>query len=213
MSIIDMTCGGAVTRNVVSGGQFFQGPQVRVIHPDTRLVTITVGGNDVGYIGDLSQLAARHTHTVFGRLVASFWGGPRTTRGFDAFGSELTATLRAVQAKAPQATIVVATYPTIVPREGTCARLGLTPDEAALMRKVGDDLAATTRSIAARRGALVVDMNTLGAAHDACSAVPWTRGWTNGGIAPFHPTLAGARATAKAIDNVLAAQAAQDRSR
>jgi hypothetical protein len=46
-------------------------------------------------------------------------------------------------------------------------------------------------------------MNAIGAAHHACSPTPWTRGWTNAGAAPFHPTLLGAQATAEAISRAI----------
>ena len=209
LAIVDMSCGGAVTSHVLRGGQFFQRAQISAITRQTQLVTMTVGGNDISYIGDLSQLAARHTHTLFGRLVALFWKGPRTDRGYEALQRNLLATLRAIRAKAPFSTIVVATYPTIVPRVGTCTTLGLTEAEAASMRSVGDQLAAVTKSVATRGGAILVDMNALGVTHDACSPFPWTRGWTNGGIAPFHPTLAGAVATAQAIAAAIANQPMQ----
>lgn len=205
LSIIDMTCGGAVTDHLLKGGQFFQGPQIRALTPQTRLVTITVGGNDVAYAGDLSMLAARHTDTLFGRGVRLFWGGPRSTEARDFPGLErrLLALLAAIHARAPAARIVIATYPAIMPATGTCPQIALTAAEAAQMREVGDRLAATTRAAAARGDALVVDMNGLGREHDACSAAPWTRGWGDGGIAPFHPTALGAEATARAITSVL----------
>lgn len=205
LSIVDMSCGGAVTRHVLEGGQFFQGPQIRTIGRETRLVTITVGGNDVGYIGDLSQLAARHSGTFFGWLVRRYWKGPKKpeARDFAGLRAELLATLREAHRRAPAATIVVATYPAILPPAGTCRLLGLTVAEADLMRQVAEPLAATTRSAATESGAMLVDMQVIGAAHHACSDAPWTRGWTNGGVAPFHPTLAGAHATAEAIARAL----------
>ena len=116
----------------------------------------------------------------------------------------MDAVLRAVHARAPNAVIVVATYPTILPHIGTCMALGLGEDDVALMRQVGDRLAATTRAAAADGGAIVVDMHRLGEGHDACSTSPWTGGWKNNGPAPFHPTQAGANATARAIEAVLA---------
>jgi hypothetical protein len=48
-----------------------------------------------------------------------------------------------------------------------------------------------------------VDMNALGVAHNACSDLPWTRGWTNAGAAPFHPTPLGAAETAKVISSAI----------
>jgi hypothetical protein len=46
-------------------------------------------------------------------------------------------------------------------------------------------------------------MNALGTAHHACSQTPWVRGWTNASGAPFHPTLAGAEATARAVSEAV----------
>ena len=201
LSIVDMSCGGATTRNLLDGGQFFQGPQIRTITNETRLVTITVGGNDVGYIGDLSLLAARNSDTVFGWLVKQFWSGPKQPGGRNLAGlrQELTATLRAIRARAPGARIIVATYPTILPPAGTCLNIGLSEAEAEVMRGVGDQFAAVTKSAARQGGALIADMHQLGADHHACSAVPWVSGWKDGGVAPFHPTLQGAEATAAAV--------------
>lgn len=206
LAIVDMSCGGAMARHLLRGGQVFQGPQIRTISPATRLVTITVGGNDVGYVGDLSLLAARKAKSPFGWLVRTLWKGPKSPHERDYAGlqEQLQATLKAVRAQAPGATIVVATYPALVPRAGTCARIGLTDAEAALMREVGDRLAETTRSAARDGGALLVDMHIEGAANNACSAAPWTSGWPSANGAPFHPTQLGAEATAHAISESLA---------
>jgi lysophospholipase L1-like esterase len=205
LPIVDMSCGGAVTRHILAGGQFFQGPQLRVIDEHTRLVTITVGGNDVGYIGDLSMLAARRTNTTLGWLVRHLWHGPKTDdqRHYDRLRADLISTIRAIRNRTPEALVVVATYPTILPASGACAQLDLSNSETDQMRAVAARLASTTKDAAAQAGALLVDMNQLGAGHDACSVEPWTNGWANGGIAPFHPNLRGATATAMAIADAL----------
>lgn len=203
LQLVDMACGGAVTRNVLLGGQFFQGAQLRVLTRQTRLVTLTVGGNDIGYVGDLSLLAARKDKTVMGALTRAFWKGPATSRPYAQLHDELLATFRAVREKAPEAILVVATYPTILPPTGTCDRLGLTADEADQMRAVAAGLAEATRAAAQEVGAVLVDMHVLGAAHNACARDPWTTGWKDAGPAPFHPTAAGAKATAQAISAAL----------
>ena len=197
LSIVDMSCGGAKTTHLLNGGQFFQGPQIRTIDRRTRLVTITVGGNDIGYVGDMSLLAARHSDSAWGWLVRHFWSGPSRNRNWARLEKELVATIRAIHARSPNATVVVATYPTILPATGTCERVSLSSSEANLMRAVGERFAGVSRSAAMKSGAIFVDMNKLGASHDACSAEPWTNGYS--GIAPFHPTLLGAKATASAI--------------
>lgn len=205
LNIIDMSCGGAVTSHVLRGGQYFQGPQIRTITGETRLVTLTSGGNDIGYIGDLGLLSLRKQHTLFGWMARTLWKGPKPpqARDFPKVRADLLATLAAIHKQAPKATVVVATYPAILPPSGTCDLLRLSTAEADLMRQVGDRLAETTRAAAKDGGAILVDMHTLGAAHNACAAIPWTRGSKNGGVAPFHPTLAGAAATAEAVSNVI----------
>jgi lysophospholipase L1-like esterase len=205
LSIVDMSCGGAVTRHVLRGGQFFQGPQIRTITADTQLVTLTAGGNDIGYIGDLGLLSLRKARTPLGWLARTLWKGPKPVAGRDwsRLQADLVATLQAIHARAPRARVVVATYPAILPPSGTCPLLNLTAAEADLMRGVAARLAEATRAAAQAGGATLVDMNRLGAAHNACAPEPWTRGATNGGLAPFHPTLAGTQATAVAISTAL----------
>ena len=201
MPIVDMTCGGAVTANLLHGGQFFQGPQIRTITPQTRLVTITVGGNDVNFVGDMSMLSLRRADSVTGWLARRLWSGPKTEaeRDFTKLHRELVELIGAIRKQAPSARIVVATYPTVLPAKGTCAQLGLSVAEVDLMRGVETELASVTRAAAKQGGAILVDMNALGAAHNACAATPWTHGVAAFSDAPFHPTLAGAKATAAAI--------------
>ena len=203
LDIVDMSCGGATTSHVLNGGQFFQGPQTRVVGSETRLVTITVGGNDIGYIGDLSMLAARRGHTLFDWTSRQFWKGPRKKRDYQTVEQQLSDVLAFIHRHAPRARIVLATYPAILPSSGTCPRLQLSAEAVQDLRAVADRLAEVTRDAAEKGGALLVDMNKLGVQHNACSPHPWTSGWTNGGIAPFHPTLAGATATARAIASAL----------
>ncbi len=201
LSIVDMTCGGAKTQHLIKGGHFFQGPQVRTIKKQTQLVTITVGGNDVGYSSDLSLLAARNSETLFGWGVRQFWRGPKLAdqRDYAGLSGELVSTIRLIQKKAPKAIIVLASYPAILPPSGTCPRLGLSNLDAELMRDVANRFAATSRAAAEITGVRFVDMHSLGAKNHACSVLPWTYGWANAGLAPFHPTKRGARATANAI--------------
>lgn len=201
LTLVDMTCSGSVTRHVLTGGQFFQDAQIRTLGPNTRLVTLTVGGNDVGFVRDLYLLAARKSDSVTGSLIRQFWSGPPgiERRDYAKLEAEMTALLQTIRSRSPAATVIVATYPTVLPAHGTCPQLRLSNAEVALMRQVESKLAAVTRKAARNGGAKIVDMNALGAKHHACSSSPWTKGWGPIGASPFHPSLAGAQATADAI--------------
>lgn len=190
-SFTDMTSSGATVRHVLHGGQMMLGPQIDALGADTRLVTLTAGGNDVGYVGDLIAMAS-------GKGVE-----PATARDFATLEGSLRATLREIRERSPKARIVVVTYPAILPDRGTCPSVGITEEQAAPMRAVAEKLARTTRAAAAGAGATIVDMAALSRGHNACGKVPWVNGFKPGTGAGFHPTRAGAQATAQTIGRVI----------
>ncbi len=205
LSLEDMTCSGATTTQVLRGGQYFGGPQIDAVSENTQLVTLTTGGNDVSYVGDLTSLAARSRRGVVDSLlrVRPKHLKPAQDRAFPKLHSELLATLREIRRRAPHARILVVTYPAILPPSGTCPKLGINATEAVVMRQVGDLLAEVTRTSAQEAAVSVIDMAKLSQGHDACSATPWVNGATPAQGAKFHPTLAGASATAAEIRNAL----------
>ncbi|UVO53648.1 SGNH/GDSL hydrolase family protein [Sphingomonas sp. SUN039] len=200
-SFSDMSSSGSTVQHVLHGGQMLLGPQIDALGPDTRLVTLTAGGNDVGYVGDLTAMAYANRGGVVGVLVGVFWKGakPLAERKFSELESNLTATLAEIRKRSPRARIVVVTYPTILPDSGTCATLGISKEQADLMRAVGVKLAEATRTAAIKAGVITVDMASRSQGHDACSSDPWVNGFRPKAGADFHPTLAGARATAQAV--------------
>jgi lysophospholipase L1-like esterase len=205
LPLVDVSCSGATSVHVLNGGQYFQAPQLDAIDGRTELVTITIGGNDLAYVGDLTVLAAGKADTFVGWLARQVRREPMAAdaRNYDAVRDHLVAIVEGIRARAPQARIVFVTYPTILPPNGTCDAIAISADEAAIMRAVGDRLAAMTGEVAAETGALFVDMHALGVGHDACSAEPWVNPWHEPQGAMFHPTLAGAEATARAIAEAL----------
>ncbi len=204
-SLTDMTSSGSTVAQILNGGQMLLGPQINALGPDTQLVTLTAGGNDVKYVGDLIALAFGNRRGVLSKVVRRLNKEvrPVNERDFGAFETNLTATILEIRRRSPQAGIVIVTYPTILPALGTCSTLGVTADQATLMRSVADKLAQVTRDTVESVGATIVDMAVLSAGHDACSAEPWVNGFRPATGADFHPTLAGARATAQAILKII----------
>ena len=201
-SFTDMTSSGSTMAQVLHGGQEGLGPQVDALGPDTMLVTLTAGGNDIHYVGDLMKMAERQPGSGDGQPTHSLPSDvvrPATVQELAVLRTTFDETLHEIARRSPKARIVVVTYPLILPRTGTCLRLGLTDDEVDAMRTVGDRLAQVTRAAALAANATVVDMATLSAGHDACAVMPWVNGHNPKVGAPFHPTLAGAKATANAV--------------
>lgn len=200
LSLLDASCSGATTRHVLRGGQFFQPAQLDALDNSTELVTLTAGGNDVGYIRDLLLLAKRRKRRLAAALLRLLWRGPKAPelRDFAGLRASFDAIFAEIGRRAPRARVVAVTYPAVLPREGTCPKIGISEEEAALMRAVADRLAEVTCAAASAAGAAVVDMASLSAGHDPCSEMPWVFGDEPNAPA-FHPTLSGAEATAREI--------------
>ena len=201
LPLVDVSCSAATTEHLLHGGQYFQGAQLRAVTTATQLVTITSGGNDVGYVGDLSAFAAQQDPSLTSRLAGLALGIPVADRhrDFAKVRRDLVAVVQAIRQRAPRARVILITYPRILPPTLPCKRLNMTEMQVAAMRKVGDALAGATRAAAADSDVLLVDMDRLGAGHHACSADPWVNGWRDPQGRAFHPNLRGARATASAI--------------
>src|SRR5689334_20260503 len=52
-NLTDASCSGATTANVLTDSQSGQPPQVSAVTSTTKVVTVTIGGNDVDYLGSL----------------------------------------------------------------------------------------------------------------------------------------------------------------
>lgn len=209
LSLTDLSCSGATATHLLNGGQMFLGPQIDGLAADTELVTMTIGGNDISYVGDLTFLAGRKSASLLGRVMRLMSNDPaqRPQRDYAALEQIFAKILREIRNRSPRVQIVVVTYPVILPPAGTCPKLALTEVEAAEMRVVGERLAGVTRKVAQQEGATLIDMQRLGVGHDACSASPWVNGWVDPAGTPFHPTLSGAKAIAEEIAKATSAQA------
>ncbi|WIE77102.1 SGNH/GDSL hydrolase family protein [Curtobacterium sp. MCSS17_007] len=133
LDLTDVTCAGATSRDVVSGYQF-RGvpPQVRALSDRTRLVTLTIGGNDADLFGTAAScLALSPIGPVFSGRDAPSCRSTLVHDGVDDLDVRIRSrvalgiadTLAAVRRAAPNAVVVLVGYPAIFPdAEHTPAR-------------------------------------------------------------------------------------------
>jgi len=200
LRLVDMSCSGSTTTHVLQGGQMLLGAQLAAIGPKTKLVTITSGGNDVGYIGDLMAASGQ-----MGRLGA-WWAGPPQpveARPFATVSQNFEKTVVHIRKVAPNAKVVIVSYPEILPVSGNCPATGVNDQHAQISRDVATRLAAITNPAAAKASAADVDMETASVGHDACSSRPWTNGAIVEQGTAFHPNAAGAAAVAERVAAVM----------
>lgn len=217
LSLTDVTCSGATTADVLEGGQYFLPAQVDALVRDTRLVTVTVGGNDVAFLGNLTGRTCRS-----GELST-----PAAWRALGACDvvddSEVAAALRrlpdalrdvveAVRRRSPTATVVLVDYQAVLPEQGGCDRLPLRRGGFEHGRSVQTRLNRVIADVAEAAGVEHVSAHAATVGHDLCARDPWVspyafpRSPLSFAPIPYHPTRSGVAATADAIEQHLRGQ-------
>jgi lysophospholipase L1-like esterase len=206
LNLVDVSCSGAKTVHVTGPWNELP-PQIEAVTADTRLVTVTIGGNDVGFIGGL--IAAACAHAPAPPPGAPGGRCPPVAAPTEADWSAMEAGLgeiaSQVRKRAPMARLMFVQYVPTVARSA-CLAVPLNADELAAAIVMADRLKAVTAKLARIWGADVVDPAGDGTAHDPCAAEPWATGFPLPGgspFVPFHPNLAGMTAIANEIDRVL----------
>jgi lysophospholipase L1-like esterase len=205
--LTDVSCSGATTAHLLGPWDELP-PQLDAVDSATRLVTVTIGGNDLGY---MTVLGAGACHGApAGRTCRDAPPTPSDS-AYVALQQRLTAIARRVQQQAPQARLVFVQYFTVMPPTGSCAAMPLNDADAAAARTMARRLAEVTARAAASTGADVLPLDSLSASHHACAADAWSNGdlgtaTPTDGVS-FHPRQSGMTAAARALHQLL------DRSR
>ncbi len=196
--VTSRACSGATTADVVDAEQHpGVGLQLDAVAPGTDLVSITIGGNDLGFGPVMSDC-------VFGRQPCSRLDD-RVERAMSALPARLARIYRDIRARAPGARLVVVGYPHLVADPDrfdvdSCPALvgpfsgglRIDPGEVRWLRAKADRLGAVVRRAAEEAGAGYVDVATAFAGHEACTPEPWVEGVAVPQVAlSFHPNAAG----------------------
>ncbi|MEV6592353.1 SGNH/GDSL hydrolase family protein [Streptomyces acidicola] len=198
----DVTCSGATTANILTTNQGAQQPQINAVTPETGLVTITIGGNDVSYLGSL----VTHSCQTSGGTNCGTVNLDAINQAFGALTDRLENVVNAVHARAPEADVYLVNYPVIVPDSGTCANVPLTAEQVAFGQNIAIRLAEATATAADNTGATLINLSAASHGHDACSSDPWVEGYRPAaGRAPYHPNENGMQAAASLVKSALKA--------
>jgi lysophospholipase L1-like esterase len=213
LSLQDVTCSGATTQTVLHANAEGVPAQIEAVGPETRLVTVTVGGNDVFYMRNLwAWSCGGDPAAVPGPLrgfVCSAAPPEQVAQAFEGLETNMLEIANQVHARAPAAKLVFVDYLTVLPDTGSCAQAPMTAAQYQAARGVARRLLAITHKVAAEAHALTVSAALLTRGHDVCAADPWITGFafTPGaqgfGTLPYHPTQPSMDAVAAALDETL----------
>ncbi|MET8813562.1 ricin-type beta-trefoil lectin domain protein [Streptomyces sp. NPDC004549] len=198
--LTDVSCSGATTANVLTTSQSGQPPQVRAVTAATRVVTVTIGGNDVDYLGSINAYSCR----TGGGTACGSVDRNAIDQTFPSLAGRIGNVVDAVRGAAPQAQVYLVGYFTLLPDAGVCADVPLTGDQAAFERGTASRLADATATAASATGATLVDLAAASHGHDACAQSPWVETYRPAaGRSAYHPNEAGMAAAASLVESAL----------
>lgn len=204
----DASCSGAKTSQMFTPQPLGAGspnpPQLNSLNAATRVVSLTIGGNDIGFSGIVQSC-----------IAANPFGSPCRRRyvagGVDAIGARIKAVaplvagvLRAIRARAPRARVYVVNYPAILPEDGhgCWPQMPISFIDAPYLRAKVRQLDRMLAKQAAGTGARFVDWYAASIGHDACrpASTRWVEPLIPGNwAASIHPNRRGMQGAAEAL--------------
>lgn len=171
-------CSGAVTDDVLAN-------QLGSLSEDTTLVTISIGGNDIGF-ADVIQDCLLGSNDSCDAAVSE---GEDKAR--NELPDKLDATYSEITAAAPNAEVVVVGYPQINEPTGDCGVPGFNETKRQRINAGGDVLAGVIAEQAAAAGFTFADARAAFEGHGVCSDAEWINGPSSPLRESFHPNVDG----------------------
>ena len=169
----DVTCSGATTR-AIWNHQGSKPPQINALTPNTKLVTLTLGGNDVGFSSVLGTCAVVASSDRNGSPCKQYF----TAGGKDVLGERINTmegrvrdVLADVRRRSPHAKVIVVGYPALFPDNGVgCSEVPFAKGDFAFLRDTTKKANRALRRQAAAGGVGMsfADTYTPTIGHDMC---------------------------------------------
>ena len=214
-SFRDATCSGARTIDMTQSQQTnpftLVPPQFDALGPDARLVSVTIGGNDIGFASVVTTCVALALLNPFGAPCREHY----TQGGTDVLAAAIAATapkvaavLQGIHQRSPQARVLVVGYIDVMPVNGPGC-WPFTPiavGDFSYLRGVEEQVNQMLAAQASANGATFVDTYSPTIGHDLCQdyGVRWVEGLVpTMPAAPVHPNVLGMQAAAAAVLSAL----------
>lgn len=177
-TFVNATCSGATTTSVTNS-------QLGNLSTATTLVSITVGGNDVGFANIMTTCVLQGTDACVNAVQAAENVAQTTLPGL------LDNVYNAISARAPNARVVVLSYPVFYQLGTVC--IGLSATSRAKIDEGINLLDGVLGNAAARHGFRFGDVRSIFVGHQLCSGgTKWLHALNFLSISvSYHPTAAG----------------------
>lgn len=207
LSLKDVTCSGAKTDHMTQQQNVEPGPnppQFNALDESTTVVTLTIGGNDIGF-SEVAQSCITinpFSHPCIDKYKAG--GKDQLAERIAATAPKVAAVLQGIHSISPLAKIYVLNYPAIFPETGfgCWPQMPIGFQDVPYLRQTEKNLNAMLATQAAANGATLVNWYNASIGHDACkgSSTRWVEPLVPGSLAaPIHPNKAGMQGGANAL--------------
>ncbi|MGV9356502.1 SGNH/GDSL hydrolase family protein [Streptomyces misionensis] len=169
----NVTCTGATTA-ALWNAQGSKPAQLNALTPNTKLVTLTMGGNDLGFTNVLTTCALVASSDPAGSPCKKYF----TAGGKDVLGERINTVegrvrdaLTDIRRRSPDAKVIVVGYPALFPDSGVgCAEVPFAKGDFAFLRDVTKKLnrALQRRATAGDRAVRFADTYAVTVGHDMC---------------------------------------------
>jgi hypothetical protein len=201
LTLRDASCSGAETEDMTSPQDVDPDgpnpPQFDSLTKHTRIVTLQIGGNDIGFSSiarDCASATANEGTPCQDRYVHD--GRDEISERIQATAPKVAAVIQGIHQRSPRARVLVVNYAAILPDEGPGCwpQMPITDGDVPYVRAKEKELNAMIAAQAAANGAELVDWYTASIGHDACKppVVRWVEPVVPvNAAAPVHPNLGG----------------------
>lgn len=182
-SYVSVACSGATTSSVIS-------TQLSALSSSTNLVSITVGGNDVGFSSVMETCVLESTSACVSAIDTA------ENKMATQLPGELDSVLSAIAVDAPNAQangqVMVLDYPRLYDLSKSSGCIGLSTTDRTDLNQAADELDSQIQAAAARNGDTFVDVRSQFTGHQICDSSSWLHSvdWLDLGES-YHPTAAG----------------------
>ena len=171
-----VACSGAKTTDLIA-------KQLSALSASTNLVTMTIGGNDIGFASLIQQCTLSDCTSTLLKTTASL----ATT-----LGPPLDTAFADVRKAAPDAVVIVLGYPHVFSGASCLGTLGITSTEEKDANALADAMDGVLSTYATRYGFTYESALTPWTGHAVCSSSPWLNGLNLFATGEsYHPTRAG----------------------
>ena len=213
-SFTDVSCAGATTASMTYPQTILGhtvAPQFAALTPADTLVTVQLGGTDIGFAGIAATCALLSLTDPSGSPCAKHYTSGGTNRLASATAQaapKVAAVLQGIHRRAPHARVLLVGYPDILPAsgDGCWPQVPVARGDLAYLQGAEAGLNGMLAAQAARHQATFVNTYADSTGHDACEApgVKWIEGLIPTSVAlSFHPNEAGERAMARQVLDAL----------